>query len=349
MIQLLRALLLALLFAAWPARAAEDPPDEGGDEAATEAADEAEDAPAKTGPEQVTVGVYVNDILQIDLVENAYQLDFYLWFRWKDGEMDPATSMEILNPFEQWGLMVTPNYEEPQEQEDGSFYQALRIQGKFSKKLPLYNYPFDRQTLVVTFEDSVSEAKDLQYVPDAAGAAMNPELILPGFIVSAPELVIGPHHYTTTFGDADVHEASTYSSARIEIPIRRPALAYGIKLLLPVICVVLCAALMMILAPRYVDSRVGIGITTLLTVVALQMSYNDTLPDVGYLMLMDKVYLCAYAFVIAGLSVVMLATRLHDGGEPERAARLHQRALLGLLALWSLVMVVLVSAGYNAG
>lgn len=340
---LFRALLALLLLIASPALAQEDPPPEAEADAAEEA------KPEKVGPEQVTVGVYVNDVLQIDLVENAYQMDFYLWFRWQDGELDPATSMEFLNPFEQWGLMVTPNYEEPLELEDGSFYQVLRVQGKFSKKLPLYNYPFDRQTLVVTFEDSVSEAADLVYVPDDDSASMNPALILPGFEVNPPKLLIEPHTYTTTFGDPDVEKASTYSSARIEVPLHRPALTYGLKLLLPVVCVVLCAALMMILAPSYVDSRIDIGITTLLTVVALQMSYNDTLPDVGYMMLMDKVHLCAYAFVLCGLSVVVYTTRLHDTGEVERAGRVHRRALSALMLTWSLVMVALVYAGWRQG
>ena len=66
---------------------------------------------------------------------------------------------------------------------------------------------------------------------------------------------------------------------------------------------------MFLLAPTYVDARVDVGITSLLTIVALQMTFNQDLPDVGYLMLMDKVYLSSYGFVIFGLGVVVRTTR----------------------------------------
>lgn len=301
------------------------------------------------GPHEVKVGVHVNDIQSLDLRTHSYAMDLWVWFRWKDADMDPAAAMEFLNPSELWGHMVTPNYEEPEELPSGELYQVVRVQGRFSKKLPLYNYPFDRQTLQVVFEDSVDEAAKMVFVVDEGSPTLDPKLQLPGFQIGTPTLAIAPHTYPTRFGDTSTATASTYSRATLEIPISRPPLTYGIKLLLPVVCVILCAALMFVLAPSHVDSRVDVGITSLLTIVALQMTFNDNLPDVGYLMLMDKVYLCSYLFVIAGLAVVVHTTRMVERGEESRALGVHRRALGTVAGAWALAMVVLISAAVKAG
>jgi hypothetical protein len=354
----LAALVFALMFLLVGPGRAQDEEAPAAEPAATPAPDEAEaDAPAAEGeeektyekPEKVTIGVFLNDIQAIDLKSHSYAMDFYVWFRWKNPDLDPASSMEIANPIEQWGLMVTPLYEEPEELEDGTFYQILRIQGTFSKKLPLYNYPFDRQTLAVIFEDAVNDTQSLVYVADSGGTQVNPTLQLPGYRVALPTLALATWHYPTAFGDPRTPADTNYSRATLEVPISRPPLAYSTKLFLPVLCVILCATLMFLLAPGLVDSRVDVGITSLLTIVALQMTYNTDLPDVGYLMLMDKVYLLAYGFVIVGLSVVVYTTRLHEAGREQLAESIHRRTL-GLASLaWAVAMVVLVSEAMEAG
>ena len=300
-------------------------------------------------PEKVAIGVHLNDIQSIDLKTHSYAMDFYVWFRWKNPELDPATSMEIANPIEQWGLMVTPLYEEPEALEDGTLYQVLRVQGTFSKKLPLYNYPFDRQTLAIIIEDSVNDTTGIVYVPDSAEPSMNPSLQLPGYHVGTPGFNVANWHYNTNFGDPRTGADTTYSRATLNVPISRPPIAYSTKLFLPVLCVVLCATLMFLLSPTMVDSRVDVGITSLLTIVALQMTYSSDLPDVGYLMLMDKVYLLAYGFVIIGLAVVVHTTRMAENGKSDRAVVLHSRMLSLLSAVWVVSMGVLVTTAMGEG
>ncbi|MFZ5476135.1 MAG: hypothetical protein ACOZNI_05115 [Myxococcota bacterium] len=354
----LAALALFVLVFAFASRASAE------DDDATAGADAAPAAPAEAGeaegeeeegekkvyeaPEKVSMGIHLNDIQSIDLKSHSYAMDFYVWFRWKNPDLDPATSMEIANPIELWGLMVTPIYEEPEELDDGTLYQVLRVQGTFSKKLPLYNYPFDRQSLEVIFEDGANDTSALVYVADGA-ATVNPTLKLPGYAVGAPSFDVSAWHYPTAFGDPRTAPNTSYSRATLSVPISRPPVAYASKLFLPVVCVMVCAALMFLLSPALADARVDVGITSLLTIVALQMTYNDALPDVGYLMLMDKVYLLAYGFVIVGLAVVVHTTRMAERGETERAIGLHRKILGVISSAWAIAMIVLVSKAMQEG
>ena len=76
--------------------------------------------------------------------------------------------------------------------------------------------------------------------------------------------------------------------------------------------------------------------------MALQITLNDDLPEIAYLVLLDKMYLLAYLFVIAGLGVVVRTTWMLEHGETERAIRLDRYALATLAGLFSFLTGLLI-------
>ncbi len=313
-----------------PAEAGEDDAEKQPEKAADEEASAEEGAPVREGPLEVTVGVHVNDVQAIDMKTHSYALDAYVWLRWTGEDADPSSTLEFTNASEAWGHVLTPLYEEPESLEDGSLYQVLRITGRFSRKMPLNDYPFDEQAIVLGFEDTQLNTEGLRYVLGDPPVTVNPDLSLPGYEFLPATLTVSEFKYPTTFGDPRLGAPDTYSRTLMSLPIARPAFAYSIKLILPFFCATACAALMFLLAPRYVEPRISIGITALLTIVALQMTFNETLPDVGYLTLMDKLYVWAYLYVIAGLAVAVRTAQMVLRDEEAAATRLHLRSLMVL-------------------
>jgi Neurotransmitter-gated ion-channel transmembrane region len=290
----------------------------------TPAAEPAPTVPSE--PEQVTVGVYVNDIQQLDLQTHSYAMDFYVWLRWKNPDSNPSATLEYMNPFQLWGHIATPLYEEPQTLKDGSKYMAIRYQGQFNSKLPLEKYPFDDQSLIVEFEDTSAGAARQIFVPDTNPILMNPEMTLPGYILGKPALNIESKPYPTNFGDTNLTELEPYSRVTISVPVHRPTVTYAIKIILPIFLVVICAALVFFIHPSFVEGRIGMGITALLTLVALQLTMNSQLPEVDYLMMIDMLYFVAYIFVIASLGQVVRTSWAAHRGDDARAITLDRRA-----------------------
>ena len=111
------------------------------------------------GPDKVTVGAFINDLQDIDLVSENFTVDFYLWMRWSNPEIDPSLTLESMNSegtqnttsSSTGGVVGKPIYEKPLDMPDGTRYQALRFQGVFSRKMNLANYPFDTQVLEIVF------------------------------------------------------------------------------------------------------------------------------------------------------------------------------------------------------
>jgi Neurotransmitter-gated ion-channel transmembrane region. len=95
--------------------------------------------------------------------------------------------------------------------------------------------------------------------------------------------------------------------------------------------IVICAALVFFVRPHYVEGRIGLGITALLTLVALQLTSSATLPDVDYLMMLDKIYLFAYVFIIAALARVVLMSWRGADDAAEKSITLADRIWVSVL------------------
>lgn len=281
-------------------------------------------APVSTGPAEVKIGMYINDIQSIDLHAYSFVADVYVWFRDTDQELAPGKTFEWMNMFAPDDHVQTDIDPEPVPQKDGSQYQVFRHQGPFAAKFSVKTYPFDAHQLTIEIEDQEWDSSRLVYSVDQV--TMNPDIVLPGFIIGQPKMEIRNRPYPTTFGDTDLKEGQSYSRAVVSIPISRPVVSGITKSLLPVFIVVLVAAAALLLKPEHIEARVGLSITALLTLVALQFSAQAGLPDVGYLLMLDQIYLASYGFVLLVVGLLVMTT-----GEEKELAAAHSIARGGAL------------------
>lgn len=304
------------------------------------AAPEAAGAPATPSvPAKVETGIYVNDIQDIDFRTSSFSADFYIWFRWKDGALDPAKTMEFMNRFQPNDHRRDSLLDAPKAMPDGSKYALIRAQGRFSAKFELDKYPFDEQQLTIVFEDTTNGDTRQIYVPDKPAVTLNPYITLPGFKIGRPQLRIIENLYPTNFGDQTVAEQEAYSRAMAVLPITRPLAALSLKTFVPVLLMIVCSALALLVRPQHVDGRIGLSITALLTLVAVQLMAGASQPDVDDLTMLDQVYLASYAFIVLVLArVAATSWTVADEARAGRVARNDRRMAfaLGLIYLLAL-------------
>ena len=326
---------LALALAAFASGARSEPAPPG---AAPDAVTEAVAAsPAPGGPAKVVVGAYINDIQELDFRSNSYAVDLYVWFRWKPtADLNPSKTMEFMNRYASGRpTSATSSTMSRSRCLTAASMRSFAIRASSPPSSGWRNIPSTRKRCVV-MEDTVAAADAQVYVADQnGGVTINPDITLPGFKVGKPELRVVERAYPTNFGDLAEPEATDYSRLMLTIPVTRPIIAMSIKTFVPIGLIVVCAALVFFVRPRYVEGRIGLGITALLTLVALQLTSSASLPDVDYLMMIDKVYLLAYLFIILALvRVVMTSWR---GADPEvRGVDFAPRSHLGRRAAWCL-------------
>ena len=263
-------------------------------------------------PLKVVVGVYLNDIQDIDLENHIYTVDFYVWFRWTDPSINPAESIEFMNGAQQWGTTLVPATAEPEQLPDGSYYFRTHVQSTFKSSLPLADYPFDRQVLDIVMEDTNATTAQLRYVPDRPAVGVSPDLAVPGYRIGTPTMTVANQHYPE-MGETGTGPQSA-SRITVSIPVSHPWLPYTLKIFVPFLLVVLCTAIVFLIDTDHVDARFGLGISALLTLIALKWTTDAQLPLTDYLSLVDMLYLVAFLFVTIGLAETTYTTWMRSRG-----------------------------------
>lgn len=294
--------------------------------------------------QQVKVGFYPVAIYDLDQSSNTFYADAYVWMRWK-GEIDPSATIEFTNMVEEWGKLQEPIAEEPKTLPDGSKYQQFRVEGRFVQPFSLADYPLDRHSLQMTVEDTSHGINELAYVIDKDSSGVSQTLDIPGWKLQGWEAQTLEHSYGSNFGE--VEQPSNYSVASFALVIERPVSFFLCKQMLPLVIIVMAALVALLLNPRVIDARLALPLGALLSAIFLQKGYADTLPDLGYLVFMDKIYLVAYALILAVLIrsiVAYMGAKEASDQEIEHMQKIDRRVLAilgGVFVLGCSVITIL--------
>ncbi len=129
----------------------------------------------------VYTGVFLNEIPSIELSQSSFIADFYLWLRFaKDARSNSPNPTEIRFPQMAIDEVLEGNFngDEPAEQgtlPDGTEYRLWQVQGTFRNDFNLRLFPFDRQTLALSFFHIRAPMEEIVYVLDKQATLINSE------------------------------------------------------------------------------------------------------------------------------------------------------------------------------
>ncbi|MBK6995899.1 MAG: hypothetical protein KA138_15925 [Saprospiraceae bacterium] len=253
-------------------------------------------SPLKAQPQEAQVGFYLMNLYGLNMDEHSFYADFYVWFKWR-GDIDP-TNIEFVNSIEKWS-MATAGFDgdsTPVVLKDGTKYKIFRKEGRFFHAFSLNRFPLDKHTLDIQIENPEYPSDSLLYVPDTNAAIIRSTLNLVGWETRNCQLATRVHDYGSNFGNPE-ENAQRYSNLSFNITLARPFSYFLLKMLLPLLVVMLVGIGALLLHPKHIDTRSSLPIGALLTAVFLQQSYSNALPDTGYMVLMDKIYLLSYLLI----------------------------------------------------
>lgn len=298
--------------------------------------------PAPSSPQVVQVGVWPTVIYNLDVHSNTYYMTAYVWFIWT-GDIDPSETVEFTNNVESWGLTKARTYPKPITLPDGRRYQCLRIEGRFFQPFSLRRFPLEQHTLSLAIEDNTYSADKLVYRFDRRHSGLDSGLEIPGWTLQSWKGTEGTHHYGTNLGDETVGaDASDYGTIRFEVRVTRPVNYFLWKMLLPVVIILLACWTALLLHPSQLASRAAMTGTALLTTVFMQQGYTSNLPELNYLVLMDKIYVVVYLLIIVSLVQVVIQgalEKVHTKDDFRKAARIDKisvllQAMAFAISLW---------------
>ena len=284
-------------------------------------------------PIEVTVGAYINQILEINFAEDYFVIDMWLWFRWEPsapGQFSFATEKSYpLETFEITNGQILQRSGELTESKDGDgrpfTYQNIRVVAKITQRFNMRPYPAENHALEILVEDSEERIQKVLYVADTEFSQLGAGVKLPGWEVSAKPPEVTVNAYPTNFGNRTLNNGgpyvSRYSQFRYVIELQKPVVTSIIKSLWPTFLATIVAILALLLSPGS-GARFDLAIGAIFAIVANKFTITSSVQDAVQFGYSDVIQILSAAIVVLTLAESIWAVRQEQrGGRYENSIR----------------------------
>lgn len=311
------------------------------DTEATNGPEDAFEAEDDRPPAEVVVGMYVNAIRSVSLQENAFEVDFWIWFRWpKDGRtVDPLASFEVVQGD------IESKSGEVYEDLDEVRYAACRVVARVTTFFDVHSFPNDRHTLRIVIEDSEHEDHELVFRADGENSRLDPNVQVAGFLVGEARTDVTSHEYRTNYGDITLPSdaESTYSRFELQIDIKRPGLGFAVKLLWAFWLSSLIALVALFIKPINLDPRFGLGVGALFAAMANAFVINSALPETTDVTTADAAGMVSIAVIFISIVESIVSLWMFENGREAVAKRLDKISFVVITLAYVVVNVVVLA------
>jgi len=295
--------------------------------------------PVPATPAKVTVGVYVNHVTSVDIKNNKFEADFYIWFRWDGDDLKPLDTFEVVNG------RINAKTAVVKRVKDGHNYTSARIQATITKFWNLKRFPLDSHTLRLEIEDTERDARQAIYVPDTENATVSDEVRVPGFVIAKSSGATQVHTYHTNYGDPSQPQGNESSWSRyiFSIEIERPNIGRFIKVFFGLFIAVLISWCAFHVRPKESSPRVSLGVGATFAAAAVTVAINNNLPDTNDVMLADKLVMLSLGMILASVVETIVALLLNARGKEAIQQRLDKICAIAFPVLYLVGLALIVS------
>src|SRR6266404_1526871 len=287
---------------------------------------------ADSGPTQISVGIWVADISNIDSAQQNFTAELAVVLRWKDPRLAHTGKGVARYPLEQiWhprvGIVNETNSvsrkmpDSVEVDPDGTVTYRQRYAGAFTQPLRLQSFPFDRQTFRVQLVAVRYQFNEVMFVPDQVwiqdglkgAGGISPSVTLPDWTIEKWELkpllyALAPRHQ--------------YSGYAFEFTASRNVQHYLLKVILPLVLIVMMSWAVFWIDPVTSNSQISVAVTSMLTLIAYRFAIDSQLPRLPYMTRLDVLFLVSTLLVFFSLIEVLVTTVLDNNQQAERAKKL---------------------------
>ena len=111
----------------------------------------------KAKPDTVKVGIYITSIHDIDFKQKEYAVNFWLWLKYKNRDFDFLQNLEVPQ-----AKTVSRSFATVDSSGDIVNVQ-MKLQCTMKDSWRISNFPFDRQTLRLSIENSQYDSRSLVF------------------------------------------------------------------------------------------------------------------------------------------------------------------------------------------
>jgi hypothetical protein len=239
----------------------------------------------ETKQDTVKVGIYITSIHDIDFKQKEYALNLWLWLKYKNKDFNFLQNLEVPQ-----AKTVEKSFSTIDSSGD-EVYVQMKLQCVMKDSWRIANFPFDRQTLRFSIENSQFDSRSLIFVADTVGQHFDPRFTLRGWSIDSCIVSTGIKAYETGFGDESLLKPHTeYSTFRTRLSIKREAGGLFWKMFLGMYIAFLIAYVCFYIHSDGMDSRFGLSVGSLFAVIGNKYIIDSSLPESTSFTLVDTLH-----------------------------------------------------------
>lgn len=305
-------------------------------------------------PAKVRIGVFVNDIYDINLSENSFATQFWVWLNYDSTALQGDTAFSPLNTLEITNAKSVEsddklNFTEASGAKEDSVWAGKKIQATMKKEWDIRTFPFDKQTMTIDLEDSESDSKRLEYVADFANTKLDERVRITNWIIQGSRFTTDNKAYNTTYGDPALEgRSSAYPHAQLDIFIRRDnSWMLFWSLFTGLYVAFFISALVFWIDADQVDPRFGLSVGGLFAAVGNKYIVDSILPQSTTFTLVDKLHVITYFFLLLCILLSVISLRVWKSKSPMHSRQYDRRVFWIVVPAYMAINIALVlSAAY---
>jgi hypothetical protein len=295
-------------------------------------------------PDTVLTGIYITSIHDIDFKQKEYAINLWIWLKYKNKDFDFAQNLEIpqAKSFSKSFSTI--------DSSNGEVYLLMKLQCTMKDSWRIGNFPFDRQRLRLTFENSQFDSRTLVFAADTLGKHYDPRFTINGWNIDSFNIVIGKQSYETAFGDPTLDKPHTeYSAFRVRISISRNAIGLFWKMFLGMYVAFIIAFACFFIHSDNIDSRFGLSVGSLFAVVGNKYIIDSALPESTSFTLVDTLHGVTLFFIIAVIIANAYTLMLKKSGKVTETKRFDRLASITVLILYIILNLYFITEAKTGG
>jgi hypothetical protein len=233
----------------------------------------------------VKIGIYITSIHDIDFKQKDYNIIFWLWLKYRNKDFNFQDNLEVPQ-----AKSVTRSFYTI-DSSDNKIFMQMKLQCVMKDTWRISDFPFDRQTLRLSIENSQFDSKAFVFIADTVGQHYDPRFTLSGWNIDSCILTTGIKAYETGFGDESLAKPHTeYSNFRVRISLHRDAAGLFWKMFLGMYLAFLIAYTCFYIHADSIDSRFGLSVGSLFAVIGNKYIIDSSLPESTSFTLVDTLH-----------------------------------------------------------
>lgn len=256
---------------------------------------------ASGAPTEVMVGLRLADLLNIDDVNQTITLDLAIRMQWTDDRLAKWAGCKLpINAIwfprldlENSGRVFLRWPQTASIDEGGKVTYLQRISGTLASYHQLFDFPFDRQKIILEFLTLDWSAEKVSLRVDEAFTGMRDQLNISDWQISGVDVRAGQRMIDALQKDRSLIE--------LEISAQRYLGFYIWKVLMPIALIVVMSWSVFWIDPVEFGAQVGLSATSVLTMIAFIFASSNMLPRLAHFTLLDRYVAWSTVFVFLAL------------------------------------------------